>query len=116
MLAEDNSVITFGNGVDQIVGAIGTFANGTRVSGLGTATEITADVTNVATLAAGNYVLQGDWNNGTLQFTANATGNDTLLIRSNGGSLAVAANNGTSCIVFDGTDMTAAGNITSFVA
>ena len=116
MLAEDNSVITFGNGVDQIVGAIGTTANGTRVAGLGTATEITADVTNVATLAAGNYIMSGDWNNGTLQFTINATGNDSLLIRSNGGSLAVAANNGTSAVVFDGTDMAAAANIASIVA
>ena len=114
-LTEDNSVITFGNGVDQIVGAIGTTANGTRVSGLGTATELAA-TSNIATLAAGNYVIQGDWNNGALTFTVNATGVDSLLLRSNGGSLAVAANNGTSAVVFDGTDMTAAANIASIVA
>lgn len=115
-LTEDNSVITFGNGVDQIVGAIGTTANGTRVAGLGTATELSA-TSNIATLAAGNYVIQGDWNNGALTFTVNSdTGADSLLLRSNGGSLAVAANNGTSSVIFDGTDMTAAANLASIVA
>ncbi|KZR66184.1 hypothetical protein PMIT1312_01013 [Prochlorococcus marinus str. MIT 1312] len=115
-LTDDNSVLVFGNGVDVISGAIGTFANGTRIAtGINGATEINAGATNITNLAAGNYVIQGDWTAATNTWNVDTTGADTLFLQIAGGSLNVLANNGTTAIVFDGWDGTAAGNITSFI-
>ena len=102
-LTNANSVITFGNGIDTVVG----FTSLTDTFASGTATALAA-ATNVNTLAAGNYFLRGTYAAGANTFTLVAAGADTLFIRTTGSGLGTAANNGTSATVFDGSVLVAA--------
>ncbi len=104
-LTEDNSVITFGNGIDTVIGFATTVDQANVVGATATQWNIN---NNVNALAAGGYFIRGDYAEGTQQFTVNLdTGADTLYINSNGGSLATAANNGSASIVFTGAVLVA---------
>ena len=77
------------------------------VRGLQTATAWNIN-NNVNALAAGGYFIQGDYAEGTQQFTVNLdTGADTLYINTNGGTLSTAANNGSASIIFTGAVLVA---------
>lgn len=104
----DAVTFVFGNGVDYVdatAGGVGSYTG--NVSFGGTATLLNNGA-NLAALAAGNYIIRGTWTAGTNTFSTLAAGNDSLLIKSSGTNLQVAGNLGTSSVVFDQTQLTAA--------